>query len=57
MKHFYFPIVFFIVISCSVEKPKENPINLVWEDNFKGSSLDTNFWNIYIGNGLSLIHI
>mgnify|MGYP001330895678 FL=1 len=51
MKHFYFPIVFFIVISCSVEKPKENPINLVWEDNFKDSSLDTNFWNIYVGNG------
>ena len=51
MKHFYFPIIFFIVISCSVEKSKEYPVNLVWEDNFKGSSLDTNFWNIYIGNG------
>ena len=51
MKHFYFPIVFFIVISCSVEKSKEYPVNLVWEDNFKGSSLDTNFWNIYTGNG------
>ena len=24
---------------------------MVWEDDFKGSSLDTNFWNIYIGNG------
>ena len=51
MKHFHFPIVFFFVISCSVEKLKENPINLFWEDNFKGSSLDTNFWNIYVGNG------
>ena len=51
MKHLYFPIVFFIVISCSVEKSKEYPVNLVWEDNFNGSSLDSNFWNIYIGNG------
>ena len=51
MKHLFIPIFVFIVVSCTSVKPKENPINLVWEDNFKGSSLDTNFWNIYIGNG------
>ena len=51
MKHLFISIFFYIVISCAIDKPKENLINLVWEDNFKGSSLDTNFWNIYVGNG------
>jgi beta-glucanase (GH16 family) len=44
-------LITFAVISCSNEKSEELPVNLVWEDNFKGSSLDTNFWNIYVGNG------
>ena len=38
-------------VSCGNEKPEEFPDNLVWEENFNGSSLDTNYWNIYVGNG------
>ena len=39
-------------IEIEVDKfTEEHTFNLLWEDNFKGSSLDTNFWNIYVGNG------
>ena len=51
MKYFLILLTFFAVISCGNEKSEEFPANLVWEENFKGSSLDTNFWNIYVGNG------
>ena len=51
MKYIFTLITFFIVFSCSIEKSEENNVDLIWEDNFKGSSLDTNFWNIYVGNG------
>ena len=51
MKYLFFPIVFVIFISCASDKSNDYAVNLIWEDNFKGSSLDTNFWNIYIGNG------
>ena len=51
MKYLFIPLFFFIFFSCAFENPQELSYNLVWEDNFKGSSLDTNFWNIYVGNG------
>ncbi len=51
MKYLFILITFSAVISCSYEKSEEFTENLVWEDNFEGSSLDTNFWNIYVGNG------
>ena len=51
MKYLFIPLFFFLFFSCAFENPKELSDNLVWEDNFKGSSLDTNFWNIYVGNG------
>lgn len=51
MKYLFILITFFIVFSCGNEKSEEFPDNLVWEENFNGSSLDTNFWNIYVGNG------
>ena len=51
MKYLFILITYFFAVSCLNEKPEEFSNNLVWEDNFKGSSLDTNFWNIYKGNG------
>ena len=51
MKYLFIIITCFAAVSCGNEKPEEFPDNLVWEENFKGSSLDTNFWNIYVGNG------
>jgi len=51
MKYLYILITCFAAVSCGNEKSKEFPDNLVWEENFKRSSLDTNFWNIYVGNG------
>ena len=47
MKYIFTLITFFIVFSCSIEKSEENNVDLIWEDNFKGSSLDTNFWNMH----------
>ena len=51
MKYIFILITFFVVVSCSIEKSEEYTVNLLWEDNFKGSTLDSNFWNIYVGNG------
>jgi beta-glucanase (GH16 family) len=51
MKYLFILITYFFAVSCLNEKPEEFSNNLVWEDNFKGSSLDTNFWNTYKGNG------
>jgi len=51
LKYLFIPLFFFIFFSCAFENPHESSDNLVWEDNFEGSSLDTNFWNIYVGNG------
>ena len=51
MKYLFILIPFLGLISCVNEKSEELPFNLLWEDNFKGSSLDTSFWNVNMGNG------
>ena len=47
MKYLFILITYFFAVSCLNEKPEEFSNYLVWEDNFKGSSLDTNVWNTY----------
>ena len=51
MKYLFILIPFLGLITCVNEKSEELPFNLLWEDNFKGSSLDTSFWNVNMGNG------
>jgi len=51
MNKYIFIIVWFLVSSCSESKFKKSKSNLIWEENFENEFLDTNYWNIYSGNG------
>jgi len=51
MKYLYFFLIFYLFSFCNFPVKTEEPSNLIWEDNFNGSILDTSYWNIYSGNG------